>query len=503
MWTRWTSCAVIAVALAGALASPGCGVHPYYGEEFGERAVDLDVYKSVQQRVGHGDGRRVAVAAAVSGGSQRSAYFGLGVLMGLERIHRSEAAWPNGLSEIDYFSTVSGGSIAVGAYLSSLHDHIYFGGDRPHAGSPKDYRLARALGWPGSDRAASPGDLDDQRCDPNLLGRLERGYAQLTIEGAFSLATLGVLDAGDFLESALDSRALGRDWRRSKLAARSDPRGAALTLGDVFIRRGRPQPVRLPYWIPNAMVFENGSIFPFTPDILEHYRVRGYVHHMAHHRYDPDRHGYDEFIDRVPLSVGMTASGKCPILIPATVLTSSYDRNHPHLRLVDGGPADNLGVLTALRLLRDEKHPDVRRKVLIAVDAYNGPLRPFSAGRSKPSALSSMIQTMTAPLDSWRGRSQEIVRALAASAEFGGDIQPVFLRFEDLLGLEDFLPLCRHGLSDECAAYWNERNVTPYQACREISTWSTPSAEQRDLLLAAGRYVASRKETEIRRALGW
>ena len=478
-------------------------MHPYYGEEFRERGIDLDAYKSVQQRVGHGVGRRVAVAASVSGGSQRSAYFSLGVLMGLERIRQVDAPWPNGLGAIDYFSTVSGGSIAVGAYLSTLHDHIYFGAERPCAGSPGGYRLARALGWPRGDHPAPPGDLDGQTGDPDLLRRMERGYAQLMIEGAFSLATLGVLDAGDFLESALDSRVLGCEWRRSKLAAGSDPRDAALTLGDVFVRREQPQPVRLPYWIANAMVFENGAIFPFTPDILEQYRVRGYVHHMAQHRYDPDRQGYHEFVDAVPLSVGMTASGKCPILIPATVLASGYDRDYPHLHLVDGGPADNLGVLTALRLLRDEKHPAVLRKVLIAIDAYNGPLRPFSAGPRKPSALSSMIQTMTAPLDSWRGRSEQIVRALAGAPEFGGDIQPVFLRFEDLLDLEDFTALCDHGLSRERAESWNSRDVTPYEACRGVSTWSSPSAEQRDLLLAAGRYVVNRKETEIRQALGW
>ena len=126
-----------------------------------------------------------------------------------------------------------------------------------------------------------------------------------------------------------------------------------MTLGDLFVRQGQPRPVRLPYWVANALVFENGAIFPFAPDILEQYRVRGYIHHMAEHRYDPRRQGYHEFVDGVPLSVGMTASGKCPILIPATALTSSYDRNYPHLRLIDGGPGDNLGVLTALRKLRD------------------------------------------------------------------------------------------------------------------------------------------------------
>jgi len=485
------------------LAAPGCGTHAYYGEEFRERGIDLDAYKSVQHRIGHGDGRRVAVAAAVSGGSQRAAYFSLGVLMGLERIRRADAPWPHGLGAIDYFSTVSGGSIGVGVYLSSLHDHIYFGGERPYTGSPKDYRLDRALRWPDEDHPAAPVGLPNQTCDPDLLRRLERGYAQLTLEGAFSLATLGMLDAGDFLESALDSRVLGCEWRRGRLAAQQDPRSAALTLGDVFIRPDRPGPARLPFWISNAMVFENGSIFPFAPDTLQRYRVRGYVHHMERRRYDPRRHGYHEFVDAIPLSVGMTASGKFPILIPATVLDSGYDADYPYLRLVDGGPADNLGLLTALRLLRDEKHPDVRRKVLIAIDAYNGPLRPFSSGRRKPDKLSSMFQTMTSPLDSWRGRSEEIARALAASAKFGGDIQPVFLRFEDLLGLEDFTVFCDHGLRRDCAERWNARDVTPYQACREVSTWSSPSADQRDLLLAAGRYVVSRKETKIREALGW
>lgn len=112
-------------------------VHPFRGPRFQECSVDLSAYRSVQSRPGQ-DGS-ISLALAISGGGQRASNFGVGVMLALEAIATDGPVRRNVLAEIDYFSTVSGGGLAAGAYISSLHDHLHFGGTRA------DYSFAGAF----------------------------------------------------------------------------------------------------------------------------------------------------------------------------------------------------------------------------------------------------------------------------------------------------------------------------------------------------------------------
>ena len=76
----------------------------------------MRMYRSVQDRPSQDP--EMAVAVAISGGGYRAANFGLGVLLALEKLPMPSGQ--NVLSEVDYFSTVSGGGFPVGAYIASL-----------------------------------------------------------------------------------------------------------------------------------------------------------------------------------------------------------------------------------------------------------------------------------------------------------------------------------------------------------------------------------------------
>ncbi len=329
--------------------------------------VKLDSYESVQRRPGQR--RDVAVAVAISGGGMRAANFASGVLMALETIEVRGAGGTrsNLLREVDYFSTVSGGGMAAGSYMVELLDYL-----QKH---PEDPSGA------GFSFAAAAEDADGSE---GWRKSLSRNYQSSLAGSLVNPLMLGSLDRGDILENRLDAQVLGR------------PAGRSLTLRDVFVPRGGGVP-RVPYWVTNATVYENGAIFPFTPDMMSRYSVSGYKHRLR--RFDLDD-PYD-----MPLAVGLKASASFPAAIPPTTLQSTRDPRHPRLHLMDGGLADNLGFITALRLLHQDKAPV---KILIVIDAYNGRMEPFSKTVSPPGLVLSVLRTTSISLDS----AHQHVRAL-------------------------------------------------------------------------------------------
>ena len=127
----------------------GCGptryepsyIYPLCDRPYEECSVNLNAYKSAQQRI-NGQDPALTLAVAISGGGHRAANFGAGVLLELEQITIDNSPQSNVLSEIDYFSTVSGGGFAAAAYISSLHDHLYF------KGTYDGYSFTKALRYP-------------------------------------------------------------------------------------------------------------------------------------------------------------------------------------------------------------------------------------------------------------------------------------------------------------------------------------------------------------------
>jgi len=476
------------------LPSPGCTtqdsaslVAPCCGERFQECTIRMDEYECVQRR-GGGQDPNLAVAVAISGGGHRAGNFAAGVLLGLEAMRRPGRGNANALREVDYLSTVSGGGLAAAAYIASLHDYIAAGG------SAEGYSLAAALGEGGGRAPTGP----PQAADPLLRGHLQYNYVNDIIRGALTVATLGSWHRGDFLENSFDDHVLGGQWRR-----RSGAADASLRLRDVFVPRGSGRAVRLPYWGANATTYENAAIFPFAPDHLKLHKVCGYTHRLVKVRDrdgDPNRFAYD-----APLALGLAASGTFPVAIPAISLDSSMDPNNPYLHLLDGGLADMFGVMTAVRMLRQDP---AGRKVLIVVDAYKGPLTPFSNCEHSPAMLTTAARVATGFLDAWRTRHREVIRALCA-ADGAAPIEPAFLSFDDLLDCKDCRALEPFGFSAEDARRLALGGLgpglkpTPFNLARDVWTWYGLSGTEQKLLLAVGRFVVNRKADQIRKAMSW
>lgn len=210
------------------------------------------------------------------------------------------------------------------------------------------------------------------------------------VASLFNPLMIGDKNRGDVLEGRLDEYVLGRHDERS------------LTLGDVFAKRGVTP--TLPYWVMNGTVYENGAIFPFTPDVLREYKITGYKHRMASCKL--------ERAEDMPLSVGLKTSASFPVAIPPTTMRSSRDAKNPQLHLMDGGVADNLGVITALRLLRQDR---AKHKVLIIIDAYNGLVEPYSKNGIRPGVLLTALRTTSISLDSSHQRVDNLLASITKS----------------------------------------------------------------------------------------
>ncbi len=479
-------------------------IHPYKDKPYQEVGVDLSGYKSVQTRTGQDP--NIALAVAISGGGHRAANFGAGVMLGLENL--SSGQRKNALKEVDYFSTVSGGGYAVSTYISSLHDYLYF------CDTPEGYSYTQALdsGFPAEKCPCSECPDEHRRYDPCLRRHLQGFYDNFFgdfLKDLFALLTLDLFEKGGHYETTIGKELLGQQFRQLKLA--SDPNLAQdsdLTLGDIFIRKDDcTRTIKLPFWIPNATAYENGAMFIFTPDHLMLYEICGYRHFYEDYLFDKSKQNYNEFIDTIPLSVGVTASANFPVATYPTTLMSRMDPNNPYLHLFDGGLSDNLAVITAVRTLTEENSPYVHNKVLIVADAYKGKIAPFSSIAHPPAAGKTAVRAMDISLDSWRGRYREVIEIMCRQKK----ISVVFLTFEDLSDIESLEVLKPYGLEDEDIQELMsdpEKPAQPFEMLRSISTLKIEGKgaldkSEQNLLLAAGKYAVNQKKQRLLNSLNW
>ena len=353
---------------------------PYQTPDF-----SLAYYKSPELRAGQE--KDVSVAVAISGGGHRAGNFGVGVLKELERIQCSDKEY-NALKEVDYFSTVSGGGIAAGAYISSLFDH-----EKNNDNS--SYSLAKII-------ESNRGDL---------TRNLERGYHNVLVAALVNIRALGLNDRGDFLEEEFDIKLLG-----------SERRNRSLNFGDVFVSKESSSLPKLPIWVANATVYENGSIFTFHPKTFEKYQVAEYTHHLDKWTVKGDYYS-------IPLSIGLKASASFPGAVPATTLKSTYDSKNQYLHLFDGGLSDNLGIYSALQMLGET---DANKKVLIVVDAYNGQSEPFSKNEGSPTILQIFFRSTDISLDASHIRHRTLISHLSRGGMDDKKIDAIYLSFDDL-----------------------------------------------------------------------
>lgn len=432
-----------------------------------EPQMDMGRYENVQKRPGQrGD---IAVAVAISGGGMRAANFAAGVLQALEKIpvKGADGGVSNLLREVDYFSTASGGGLAAVSYVLHLAEYQQRHPEDPMA---KEFRF-------GPKRE---GDSMEDPSGRNWRDALSRNYQASMIRALFNPIMMGSMNRGDVLERRLDDNVVG------------EINGRTPTLGDIFVPRG--QTPRLPYWVANATVFENGAIFPFTPDILEKYGITGYWHRETYR--DLPAGGAAE----LPLSVGLKASASFPVAIPPSNLKSCIDKENSSLHLMDGGVADNLGVITATRLLNQDP---ARKKVLIVIDAYNGTTEPFSKGGVAPGIMSSALRTASISLDSAHQRVDNLLSLVATTSGVKVAVVDFHRALREQAEEKERIEAAGGEVSGRASRFVAKKDRTSPQSIDALftqvlgmGTWFKIKKEDQETLLKAGENAVYRQRGE-------
>lgn len=264
------------------------------------------------------DSRKVAFFVTFSGGGSRAAYFAAQVLHEIDRVDEQPLT-----PYIDGIFSVSGGSLTAALFAISGEGTVR-GQPRPvWSDTMTDAVLSKPL---------APAMLR-QLATPNMLATYTFGNTTRT----------------DLLENAIESEILGLPE-------------VTLTLGDV-------NPARPPIFIVSALATSEGidafapqpfgSLFMFGPRDLIKIGV------------DPDS---------VPIARAVSASAAFPGLLSPVVLprfrlsTQEGFRNQPrYVHLIDGGNADNLGLLGVKHALLEKDYRLLRECdsiVVVSVDAF-------------------------------------------------------------------------------------------------------------------------------------
>lgn len=434
--------------------------------------IELDRYKSVQFR--DNQDSSLAVALAISGGGSRAANFAMGVMMGLENLKLDSQR--NILNEVDYLSTVSGGGFAGGAYINALYHHEQSGVQEP-------FYLHKYF-------------------EQYIREDLNHSYTGTLIGALFNPKIwFSYLDDGDALEKVIDDRVLG--YRRRKQAATEKDKVRSINLGDLFIDKdSHDMEVKFPIMVANASLLDKMGIFPFTPDILEQYKIDGYYHRMKKHWFEKDSFN----IYSLPLAVGIKASGSFPALISNTTLRSSFNTKRKYLHVIDGAMTDNFGYLSAIDLLRQDVK--AKRKVLIVIDAENmGNLPTFAKKQNARLSFKVYGRLASSGLDA---RRQALLRGLKADGEKLGFI-PVLVGFNVLLKDNDVLPPAVIDIKKEQSRLTQllstgqdisliDRQIL-YDLVTNIGTKYTITESEQELLLLTGKKIIQLIEKDIRAAV--
>ncbi len=319
--------------------------------------VNLNNYANQQDRIRLRKGKKLDkdIMVAVSGGGARAAAFTLGVLAELEKLGELVGKdKSNALDEIDYFSTVSGGGWAVGAYLANRH----FSQDTPYSLNKNIKRVhSRFQQMEGS----------QSYCQADKVKNLISKNELMPCEESFDCSS-----------------------------------NTYLAYKDIFPEKNSIP--TLPYIFSNATIHSNHAPFTFTQANLDYYKIKTF-------------NFCDEEIDAKPgktlanldLSGPLAISSSVPGFYSAFADTGICDKSHTtgegkrikkniywdsyycktlinddpddndnaltRLILIDGGLYDNYGFFTALEALDSLKRK--KDRVLIVIDSNADTNIPF------------------------------------------------------------------------------------------------------------------------------
>lgn len=316
--------------------------------------VSISPYKSVQERKGQNS--NLSVGLSVAGGGSRAQYLGTGVLIGLDEISNGERSF---LNEIDYFSTVSGGGFGVGYYLilkrydilSSYNNYLDFWKSNNHKINYQEniFKNAEAT---------------------NIFTKFRR-YEKNSIK-----TTYPTLINKELLQL---NRAYG-DTNTTKPV--NSPRIKELTLKSFFIPKDSLNlEVKLPMFVANGAIYNNGDRFPFMPHIIADLNIyrsllppRTFFINNDQSKSIVSYSGYD-----MTLQYPICGSAAFPGVLPMLKFAVKTKKDSV-IRVIDGGVNDNLGANTLFELLMADS---VKRKIAISVNCSGTGLESYYVSDKK------------------------------------------------------------------------------------------------------------------------
>ena len=284
--------------------------------------VSLDHYASVQDLPGQNP--ELCLGLAVSGGGSRAQYFGTGVLMELSQLNNQ--AGENFLSEIDYYSTVSGGGYSIGYYM-----------------------MVRKIGL-----------LDTQSYFDYWKSEIPyhpEGLQSFVFMPASKFTTLKLFSYErrkkykNSFPYKVDFDLLKAGSYRSYL----DTTVEQIHLGSFFQKKCDTCVAQLPIFVANTTIYPNCERLPLMPHIISDLKIDKSITPKC--KFDDDS-GYT-----FPLAFAIAASSAVPGVLP--IQRFGFSNSDLSIRVMDGGVVDNLGFRTLFELLLADKSAPKDKRMLI------------------------------------------------------------------------------------------------------------------------------------------
>lgn len=303
-------------------------------------SVALTEYKSVQDRDGRFQNPKIALGIGISGGGSRAQFFSMGVLLGLEEIKESNSQ-RNFLSEIDYFSTVSGGCYSAGYYLTILKNKLQYDNC-----SFNEFYFSKADAY-----------KSDVNKSANVLSLLNNSRNEKGEKVSMT--------------QRLDLEVLQYD---SSNPENPEKFKTQMLLSDFFISKDSQKNPELPMLVANGTAYNNGERFPFMPHVIRALKINSSLApNKASISLNENKinDGYN-----FPLTYAITASSAFPGVLPKTKF--GIKGQNKILCVIDGGASDNMGYQTLIELLHDDSKVDNKNKKALFIDCLGqGKKEPF------------------------------------------------------------------------------------------------------------------------------
>ncbi len=415
--------------------------------------VSVKHYASVQTI--QGQESKLCLGLAISGGGSRAQYFGTGILMELSELKDSNKK--NFLSEVDYFSSVSGGGFAIGYYMmvrkiGLLDVQTYFDywkTDIPYA----ENGLQSFLYFPASKWTALKLRSYERRKKYN------NSYPQ-----------------------KIDYQLLKANSNRSEIK-KEVPR---LLLNDFFVLNCDTCNAKLPMFVANAAIYPNCERLPLMPHILSKLQINRSI--VPIHSFG-DASGYS-----FPLAFAIAASSAVPGILPIQKFGVLNDSNKA-IRVMDGGVVDNLGLQTLFELVLSDETDNVNKKMLIIDCSGIGNQNRYSKASHRISLFSLLKESSFFTVESKNLVAKQTLELLQRANN-------IPIENGLILGMQDIRDGIKHSLSDtdkeEIGKYksrWKSKdelsNKVFEDMYKELAKTFDKGTTKKDPALRLGRLITS------------